>query len=93
MLLGMVPKHSRMAGHPTKPRRGLHTTMVSGTGHPAAGWRLMGTCSWVQAPEDMAMGWGREACGLQQCLKKMSVPPPERRALGMQPLIELRNGC
>lgn len=56
MLLGMVPKHSRTAGHPPKLRRALHITLVSGAGHPAAGWSLMGTCSWVQAPGDMAMG-------------------------------------
>lgn len=58
MLLGMVPKHSRAAGGPTKLRRVLHVTVVSGTGDPAAGRRLVGTCSWVQVPEDMAGGRG-----------------------------------
>lgn len=59
MLLGMVPKHGRAAELPTKLRRVLHITMASGSGNPAAGRRLVGTCSWVQVFEDMARGWGR----------------------------------
>lgn len=44
----------------------------------------MGTCSWIQVPEDMARA---------EHLKEMPVPPPERRAQGTQPLEGLRRGC
>lgn len=59
MLLGKVPKHSRVAGHPAKLRRALQIAVVSGTGQPAAGRRFVGTWSWIQVPEDMARGWRR----------------------------------
>lgn len=86
MLLGMVPKHSRMAGSPAKLRRVLHITMVQGQGT-----QLQAGDLWAPAA-----GPGNrvgEACGLQQCPKKMSIPPLESRALGTQPLRGLRSRC
>lgn len=46
MLLGTVPKHSRVAGCPAKLRRALQIG--------SAGRRFVGTCRWIQVLEDMA---------------------------------------
>lgn len=50
---------SPSSGWTSHRAEGSAITTASGTGNPAAGRRLVGTCSWVQASEDRAKGGGR----------------------------------